>query len=404
MNLLFVTNLYPPHFLGGYERLCALVRDELVRRGHRVSVLTSTHGVENGPDPAEADRDGVHRVLRLTHPFAQRADSHVRLARWRTSAFNRAAALRVMTTVRPDLVFVWSQLRLTLGASLAARELGLPLAYTFNDEHPLGYAAPPFALAPRRLARWLLDGVLLPRLTWHGLDLSHATCISRSLRDRLVAGGVPVSDARIIYQSVPDEHRFAPRDDVGGLADPARVLFLGQLHDYKGVHTLVEAVGRLVASGRRVRLAVAGSGPAPYLARLQALAAPFADHVAFLGAVPPAELPALYRAHDVFVFPSLGVEAFGLTFLEAMASGLPVVASTGGGHAEALVDGENALTFPAEDVSALTAALARVLDDGDLRRRLAAAGLQMVRQRFTTARYVNELEVFLDETHHAPRA
>lgn len=396
MKLAFVSNLYPPHILGGYERLCALVRDGLVQRGHRVSVLTSDHGVAGGNGVEGATCDGVYRTLRLTCPFDRPAD-HGRPARWRATVHNRRVARAFFEAERPDLVFVWSQLRLSLGAALAARDLGLPVAYTFNDEHPLGYAAPPFTLQPRGLARFALDRGALPELTWSRLDLGRVTCISRSLRDRLVAGGVPVGHAQIIYQCVPDEHRFAPRADLGGLHDPARVLFLGQLHAYKGVHTLIDAVGRLLAGGRRVRLTVAGAGPEPYTARLRALAEPIAGAVTFLGAVPPADLAALYREHDLFAFPSLGVEAFGLTFLEAMASGLPVVASTGGGHSEALVDGANSLTFPAEDAPALAAALARVLDDAALRRRLAEAGVATVRERFTTARYVTELEAFLEK-------
>jgi len=403
MRLVFATNLYPPHILGGYERLCALVRDELVRRGHEVSVLTSDHGTGGVFTGQEAARDRVYRSLRLTHPFDVPADQGLRRARWETSHHNRHVAAELLERVRPDLVFAWSQLRLTLGVARAARDLGIPVAYTFNDEHPLGYAVPPFGGKPRQLARWLLDGVLLRQLTWGGLDLSHAACISRSLRERLVAGGVPVDDARVIYQCVPGEARFVPRDDPGGLHDPARLLFVGQLLPYKGVHTLVHAVVRLLASGRRVRLTVAGAGPADYTAQLKALAAPFAAHIELTGAVPPADLPGLYRQHDVFVFPSLGVEAFGLTFLEAMASGLAVVATTGGGHAEALVDGLNALTFPPEDMPALIAALARVLDDHELRRRVACEGLDMVRRRFTTARYVNELEAFLGDTLHAHR-
>ncbi len=402
MKLVFVTNLYPPHLLGGYERLCALVRDELTRRGHRVTVLTSDHGVGPGGEGHGGDGGGVVRRLHLTTPFDRPAD-HGRLARWRTTSYNRRVARALLEAEQPDLVFVWSQLRLTLGASLAARDLGLPVAYTFNDEHPIGYAAPPVALRPRGGARFVLDRAFLRRLTWAPLDLAHATCISASLRERLVAGGVPVGHARVIYQCVPDEHRFLPRDDLGGLHDPARVLFLGQLLDYKGVHTLVEAVGRLLAAGRRVELTVAGTGPEAYAARLRALAAPFAAHVRFTGAVAPGDLPRVYRAHDVFAFPSLGVEAFGLTFLEAMACGLPVVASTGGGHAEALVDGGNALTFPPEDPAALAASLERLLSDPDLRLRLASAGLATVRERFTTERYVNELEGFLDDALRASR-
>jgi glycosyltransferase involved in cell wall biosynthesis len=106
-------------------------------------------------------------------------------------------------------------------------------------------------------------------------------------------------------------------------------------------------------------------------------------------------MPGLYRTHDVLAFTSTWKEPFGLTHLEAMASGTPVVSTTVGGQGEFLRDGENALTVPAGDSGALADSLERIVRDDALRRRLAFQGRKTVEQRFTLSRYVDELDAWL---------
>lgn len=391
MRVLVVSNLYPPHYLGGYELLCAQVCDGLKARGHAVDVITSRHGV----DPRDPPEPGVHRELHLVSPF-EAPPVMERSVRLRVGRINEAIARDWMQRLRPDVVFVWSQLRITLGPSRAASRLGLTTVFTFNDEHPLIFVPRPPSWRPRRLVGALLDATLYRELFLEHLDLSHVTCISRHLLDRLVAGGLPIRHARVIHQSIAIDD-FPPRPDPGSLQAPPRLLFVGQMLPYKGAHLLVEAVRRLVASGREVRLALIGSGESGYEQRLREEARPLGDRVTFLGRADRAQLPALYRAHDLFVFPSTSVEGFGLTFLEAMASGVPVVATDSGGHGEVIRHGVNALVFPEGDGEALAATIARMLDDEGLRRGLARRALEEVRRRFHFDRYLDEIEDFLEE-------
>jgi spore coat protein SA len=144
-----------------------------------------------------------------------------------------------------------------------------------------------------------------------------------------------------------------------------------------------------------VSLTIAGDGPADYRARLRTLASECGAPVVYNGLVPHDEVPALHRAHDLFVFPSIWREPFGLTHLEAMASGLPVVSTTDGGHGEFLVNEENALTFAKEDPAHLAQCLARLLDDEPLAQRLAEAARRTVERDFTLTRYIDGLEAFL---------
>ena len=122
--------------------------------------------------------------------------------------------------------------------------------------------------------------------------------------------------------------RFKGVEAEGPAANQKRLLFVGQLKQYKGVHVLLEALARLRRDGHHVKLDVVGTGPE--FGRLQAMVRDLSldDHVAFRGDVDERELPNLYANCKAFVLPSLSRrEAFGIVLLEALAAGKPVVAT-----------------------------------------------------------------------------
>jgi glycosyltransferase involved in cell wall biosynthesis len=151
--------------------------------------------------------------------------------------------------------------------------------------------------------------------------------------------------------------------EVGEEATPPEVLYAGRLSPEKGVEDLVEA-----AAG--MKLVVAGDGPLR------------AGVPAALGFVPHDELDRLYARAAVVACPSRR-EGFGVACLEAMAHARPVVATGVGGLLDLVVDGETGLVVPPRDPAALRAALERLLADGELRRRLGAAGRERARERFS---------------------
>ena len=178
---------------------------------------------------------------------------------------------------------------------------------------------------------------------------------------------------------------FHPQDAVAieavrrryGLERPF-LLSVGSLEPGKNRERLLQALARLRARGLKHSLVVAGQqawrheGEAPLARRLG-----LADSVRFLGHVPQADLPALYGAADLFVFPSL-YEGFGLPALEAMACGTPVVASNVSAVPE--VVGDAALQVSPLDVEALAGAMERLLRDDRLRADLRERGLERARQ------------------------
>jgi glycosyltransferase involved in cell wall biosynthesis len=221
-------------------------------------------------------------------------------------------------------------------------------------------------------------GGALPRLFDAFLTVS--TYSAREMR-------APRARTRVIYGGA-DPTRYAPDPR----ASRNGVLFVGRLTPHKGVDRLIQglpadAALRIVGSG--------GHDPLPperdYPQLLQRLARD--KSVEFVGLVPDADLPALYRSAQVFVLPSVELtcygkpiavsELLGLAVLEAMASGTPVIASRVGGVPEIVRDGETGFLVQPGDVAELHARLQEVLGDPALARRLGDNARQHVLERFT---------------------
>jgi glycosyltransferase involved in cell wall biosynthesis len=153
-----------------------------------------------------------------------------------------------------------------------------------------------------------------------------------------------------------------------------RLLFVGRWDPRKGAHTVIRALEQLPGA----TLQCFGRGSEGERAALVALAEQLglADRVEF-AQVDRHELPSIYGAADVLVFPSEWDEPFGLVPIEAMACGTPVVATIRGGSAEFLVDDVNCVQFEAGAADDLARAVRRLRDDAALRDRIAARGLAL---------------------------
>ena len=151
-----------------------------------------------------------------------------------------------------------------------------------------------------------------------------------------------------------------------------KLLFVGRLDERKGFPVAVEAFRRLVATREDLLLVVAGDGPQRDV--VDRLPAGHRERVRMLGTVAHAELPAVAAACDLYLGPATGGESFGVVLVEAMAAGLPVIASDIPGYDEVVRQGIDGLLVPPRDPAALAAAAGRVLGDPALAERLVAAG------------------------------
>jgi phosphatidyl-myo-inositol dimannoside synthase len=160
------------------------------------------------------------------------------------------------------------------------------------------------------------------------------------------------------------------------------LLTVARLEWHKGIDTTIRALPAVRAAVPGTRYAVAGVGPRR--PQLEALARELGlgDAVRFLGAVPDPDLPALYNAADLYVGASrrhdLLVEGFGISLVEASASGLAVVAGRSGGVPDAVRDGETGLLVDPETPEPVAAGIVALLRDGERRRAMGAAGRRAV--------------------------
>jgi phosphatidylinositol alpha-mannosyltransferase len=196
---------------------------------------------------------------------------------------------------------------------------------------------------------------------WVGVSQASAAFIRRQL-------GAD-ADVRVIPNGVDVE---AFRDAKPADLPPGRrMLFVGRLEPRKGLSVAAAAFARLAADHPDLYLVVAGEGPER--TALDRVEPGVRNRVIELGTVPHAELPRYHAAADVFVAPATGRESFGIVLVEALAVGLPVVASDIPGYREVVRAGVDGLLVPPGDPVALAEAVDRVLRDRDLARRLSAA-------------------------------
>ena len=183
-----------------------------------------------------------------------------------------------------------------------------------------------------------------------------------------------------------------------GMLGP-RVLFVGRFVYYKGVEVLVDAM-----AGCEGTLVLVGAGPLEAALRARASALGIADRVRFAGHVSDDDLPAYYRACDLFVLPSVArTEAFGVVQVEAMAAGLPVVSTNlPTGVPWVNQDGVSGLVVEPGDAAALGAAIRRVTGDAALRTRLSDGARRRADGMFTRERMVRSFHDLVEAVVRAP--
>lgn len=220
---------------------------------------------------------------------------------------------------------------------------------------------------------------------------------SQFLKDQAVALGHASIDSPVLYWGV-DLAQFPWHQPI--IEDRRRLLFVGQVVRHKGVHTAVAAVDELRRRYGWENLEleiVGGSAQGAYLGEISRLIASLGceDRVRLRGMVPRCQLAEIYHNHEILLFPSTWDEPFGITLLEAMASGTAVVATATGGSREIVDDGQNALVFPVGDAAACARHVDSLLRNPSFASRLRTAARRTVECRFQLDHSVNRISADL---------
>ena len=367
MRIALVTEYYYPHLGGVCEHVHHFAR-EARRLGHEVDIVTS-HIPGSGTAP-----EHVIRLGRSVPWYINGSQSRITLGRGL-----RRQMRQVLRDGGYDIVHVHSPLTPVLPL-LAVEEAEVPVVGTFHTyfESSIGYRI------FRRRFQKRLDGLAA------AIAVSQSTIVALERYFdadwRIVPNGVDTAEFRPNAPAPPELRHDVPV-----------ILFLGRFDPRNGLPTLLDAFKRLKARGHRAQLVVVGDGP--LRDRYRRLAGRDPD-IVFVGSVLGGR-PSYYANAAVYACPTTKA-SFGITLLESMACGTPIVCSDILGFRDVVMHGREALMVPRGDVDALTNALARLVDDAELRSRLGATGRLRAAQydwRHVTRRV---LDVYRDVLGDAP--
>lgn len=317
-----------------------------------------------------------------------------------TAAFD---AEQPFTVVRDRTTMLLPTPRATRRAVGLLREHGCTSVW-FGAAAPLGLMAPALRKAgAERLvatthgheAGWAQLPAARQLLRRIGESTDTITYLGEYTRSRIATALTPEAASRMT-QLPPgvDEKTFHPGsggDEVRarlGLTDRPVVVCVSRLVPRKGQDTLIRAMPVILAAEPDTVLLIVGGGPYEEDLRRLARETGVAGSVRFTGAVPWSELPAHYGAGDVFAMPcrtrrgGLDVEGLGIVYLEASATGLPVVAGDSGGAPDAVLEGETGWVVRGGSVEQTAERIVALLADAELRRRMGERGRRWVEERW----------------------
>jgi glycosyltransferase involved in cell wall biosynthesis len=294
---------------------------------------------------------------------------------WNVTALNQS------TGFRPALVLKLARL---------FRRLRVHVVHTHNTK-PFVYACPAARLARvskvihtrhgQRYGASRRDTIVFRLLTRLA---DRVVCVSHDSANLSVKEGVAPDKLRTIWNGID----VACFNYVGPCAEGPAVM-VSRLSPEKDVETLLRAAALAVREWPSFRLEIAGDGPCRPTLEQFARECNLENSVRFLGEI--RDVPALLARASLFVLPSL-TEGVSLTLLEAMARGLPVVATRVGGNPEVVIEGETGILVPAQDPAALARAMLMMQGNGENARNMGRAGRRRAEEHFDIRHMVSQYE------------
>ena len=354
MKTLLITNDFPPR-PGGIQ---SFVHNLAIRQPAGSLVVYSSDWAGSAEFDAQQPFEVVREDTQLLLPTPKVARRSAELARAHGC----------------EAVWFASAAPLGLLAERLRRTAGISRAVALTHGHEIGWGALPGA---RTLLRRIGDGLDVMTYLGEYFRVRLAAALQGRCELRQLASGIETEVFR------PDVDASAVRA-AHGLTDRPVVVCVSRVVPRKGQDTLIKAMPALRRKVPDVALLIVG--PGKYLARLKSLAAELGVErdVMFTGSVPWPDLPAHYAAGDVFAMPcrnryrGLEVEGLGVVYLEAAATGLPVLAGRSGGAPDAVLDGETGYVVDGRDVAEVVDRLALLLTDATLAQSMGAAGRRWV--------------------------
>lgn len=370
--MLQVSAYFKPH-AGGSEWYCHELSRHLAKKGHEVHVITSrlykdtakdetTNGFEVHRYPCLGTVWGVNPLTLILHS----------LSKWKA-----------------DVIHVHSYIFFTSNqAVLMAKLSGVPVLLHLHGGIT---SIPPATDLLTRIRFHLKNAFYDATLGKWTVRAAHAVAsVSKQDIERAKKLWMLSDDDLHWVPNAIDLDRFSGHDSDRQL----NVVFIGRLEPWKGIQTLLD-VARIVGKERRdVNFIIVGDGSLMRYVRNNSSS--FNDHIRVLGQVPHTMIPSLLSETTVLVLPSY-VEGLPTVCLEALAAGVPMVASNVGGVPEVVLDGETGYLFPPGDTRVCSKRILELLSDETLRKGMGKRGRDLARQVYTWDNVVEKVEKIYDK-------
>lgn len=357
MRIAQITPFYYPR-RGGVETVVKEYSERLVKRGHQVHVYTTDGGLKN---PWVEDINGVkvHRSIRVPLPILKPLSPAFLLP------FKLLPADINLIHIHANKYFS------TDVGALVAKLRGLPLVYS------------PHAGTFGRTLFGRLHNQTIGRLA---LSADVVVCVSEYERSLIGASRAKVKRFEVLPNGVDTEKYF---ESPALIRRGPMVLYVGRLAGHKGIDTLIGAAPLVLEKIPEAKFVVAGPGERGSKFKVQS--PKLKGKFIFSGEVSEEEKIKLLKQASVFVLPSRS-EAFGITAIEAMAAGCPVVVSDIPALTEIVKDGETGFVFPLDDEKALADRIVILLSNQDLSYQISENGKKIVREKYDWEKIITRLE------------
>lgn len=335
MKIAFFTDTYLPN-VDGVVTYLSNYRRVLEEMGHEVYVFAP--GTKKQKDENKDPK--VHYFSSIT--FKPYPD-------YKVAQFPFISATNMIKEIKPDIVHSHGIATTGIAAFQAARKIGAPAIASF---HTMVSDATHY-LTSREDLQKILESVAWTYLKWYYSNFDRViapSSFAKAILERQGVKNVVVKPAGLDLSSFHPkvEHEFVKKKY--GIEGPM-VLFVGRIAVEKNLALLIDAAQKVVNKVPNAKFVIGGRGPAEQDYKEMVKSRGLGENFVFLGFVQAAELPALYRAADVFAFPSF-FDTQGLVVLEAMATGTPAVVAKDSAAAEFVKDGESGYCFSdAQDFS-----------------------------------------------------
>lgn len=314
MHICLATDFFLPE-VGGVQTHVYDLAKTAINWGHKVTVITTV------PSEKKVEiLDGI-RVIRVPYP---------KFAGFFAPLGLRDRLKKIFCMLNPDIVHAHHAFSpMGIATGIACKELGLPVVLT-NHSIPIGYEA--FKNVWNVISRILNLYPAINNIAKYDAIIAVSKLAAEFIR---IFYKGPI---RIVPPAVGDDFfdAKATKADIGFDSDDKIILFVGRMDPKKGIEFALHAFRYVTLSEPKAKLCIVGPGPKAYKGLLQRLVERWGleGQVIFKGKVSRNVLRKFYAASDVFIFPSIGGESFGIVVLESMATGTPVVATTGGALAK----------------------------------------------------------------------